>query len=681
MKKTFISLIILCSLVAFPTSCGKDEPVPSDPTEKPEPEKPEPEKPGPTPETVELSVRATAPGSYEWSAGDEFAIWTSKGRFVDFNFTSAETGVATFTARVEKDEPAVGPAVCPSEYFDFVDGKLTFNMPSEFSSPLEAGTFCPMAAVTGSDGSFAFARLLSAVKAEYRGIPADNEACAFVTNFRINGTLEVALDGETPALVLDRTENETENFVSAPYIANDEATSVFTIPVPATTYEKVSVSLGSSDAQWVIETSLRNYENVTVELGSEKVLPVARCYKTKQYGDKYWFVEACKEEGDGTLGRSVDFTGLSDDQLPKITYENTSSKGFYDGKLKPWLEQNGISSSTRIWTSANGRAALEFLQKEGVRYYTWSEAMTGVSNASYDEVPMTGTDAVGHEYDLQAKSGEEIYNVQLKGCCPDGYHVANFNDWWDLLHSIKTEYNVPDNVTSMNGYYFPGDATHGYNTTIGDGTDVIADKTPGAGFSFTSDREYVYDNKKGELLTTKTKSENITKEFMFAGDASDYATNINNLGNVVPWLIGPYGNVGLYSGGLWNHFDCPWIGISGVTESTARVAVYIKDGGNTGFNWYQFGSCRASDGGWNTEEASQLGDWVGLWLPGTYDDDKGSHRGRGYCLRRPAFPSDSGSPRNFSINILFKTWDQSSVKASIPVRCVKNYDKTKSDFE
>jgi hypothetical protein len=248
--------------------------------------------------------------------------------------------------------------------------------------------------------------------------------------------------------------------------------------------------------------------------------------------------------------------------------------------------------------------------------------------------------------------------------------VSNLNDWWDLLHAIKTEYNVPDNVTSPVGYHWPGDATLGYDVTIGDGTLMNPSEPAGAGYTFDASARKYIRKEAANYVECAGRTETVTKEQML-----NSGTDIYNLGNVTPWLIGPHTAVALYKGGLWNHLDCNWHCVfeSPETESdkaaSARFSTYIKDGGNTGFNWYQFGSF-TSKGEWATDHTTRLGDWVGVWLPGTVQSGE-SVRGRGFCIRREA--GANGSGRHHMLSELFPNYDQSSRGASIPVRCVKNY--------
>lgn len=125
-------------------------------------------------------------------------------------------------------------------------------------------------------------------------------------------------------------------------------------------------------------------------------------YKTKRFGSKTWMIENLNEKGsDGNLGWA---------------YDNNESKSAIYGRL-----------------------------------YTWAEAITGVSKATSADNPYkfgyAGVDDAGNAFKLDGTTASSA-NIQIQGACPKGWHVANVNDWYDLLVSIKAEYNIPGNTLS-----------------------------------------------------------------------------------------------------------------------------------------------------------------------------------------------------------------------------------------
>ena len=140
-------------------------------------------------------------------------------------------------------------------------------------------------------------------------------------------------------------------------------------------------------------------------------------YRTKVYGKKEWFVENCREAGpNNDLGTAVN-----------------------------------ISAAGLTTLGANGPAILD---ANGGRYYTWYEAVTGIPACLPSECPITpgstGVDDAGNRYTMDG-TAEGEFNVQIRGCCPEGWHIPNCNDWWDLLGTIEDEYAV-SHQGSSNGF-------------------------------------------------------------------------------------------------------------------------------------------------------------------------------------------------------------------------------------
>lgn len=93
------------------------------------------------------------------------------------------------------------------------------------------------------------------------------------------------------------------------------------------------------------------------------------------------------------------------------------------------------------------------------RYYTWEEAMTGSSSA---ECPYTygatGTDDMGNAYTLT--DGLNAWNIQIQGICPEGWHVPNAYDFYDLAVGVADDYGlrvgtINDCVNRKAGIFLP----------------------------------------------------------------------------------------------------------------------------------------------------------------------------------------------------------------------------------
>lgn len=117
-------------------------------------------------------------------------------------------------------------------------------------------------------------------------------------------------------------------------------------------------------------------------------------YTIKKYGKRWWMTENCHEAGeDGNLGVAPDLTAFS---------------------------VAGLEASH-----------LQRLNDAKGRYYTWYEAMTGISGCTAEQCPYVqnyeGVDDVGNAFKLDGTEEGE-FGVQIRGCCPEGWHVANANE-------------------------------------------------------------------------------------------------------------------------------------------------------------------------------------------------------------------------------------------------------------
>lgn len=248
-------------------------------------------------------------------------------------------------------------------------------------------------------------------------------------------------------------------------------------------------------------------------------------YSVKMYGKKAWMTTNCHEKGsDGNLGVQWDMTqftvsGMTADALGKI----------------------------------NDNAG---------RFYTWYEAITGISNCTPEQCVYkpgySGKDDMGYSFTLDG-SEEGEFNVQLRGCCPEGWHIANANDWWDLLNSIKSEYDVTDDFVK-------------------------------AGFGFDGG----HDHKPANAVTKAA--------FYKSG------STVKNMGNVGAWLRGGNGRVS--DGGVWNQANTQ------LSDAGEKIDQFTTGADEVGFGWFPAGRVNL-DGTFNS---GSLGKWGLLWFIGQESD-------------------------------------------------------------
>ena len=244
-------------------------------------------------------------------------------------------------------------------------------------------------------------------------------------------------------------------------------------------------------------------------------------YTIKKYGKRWWMTENCHEAGeDGNLGVAPDLTAFS---------------------------VAGLEASH-----------LQRLNDAKGRYYTWYEAMTGISGCTAEQCPYVqnyeGVDDVGNAFKLDGTEEGE-FGVQIRGCCPEGWHVANANDWWDMLMAIKSEYAIPDDF-AQGGYTFSGG----------------------------------HDGKPENAITK-------------AGFYKSGCT-VKNTGNVGAWLRG--GNGRIVDGGIWNQANMT------LTDAGEPLLQFVDGAESIGFGWYPLGYQKA-DGSFNS---GALGKWGYVWFIG-----------------------------------------------------------------
>lgn len=244
-------------------------------------------------------------------------------------------------------------------------------------------------------------------------------------------------------------------------------------------------------------------------------------YRIKKYGKRWWMTEDCHEAGDdGNLGAAPDLTAMTVAGLD--------------------------ASHMARMDAAKGR------------FYTWYEAMTGIPGCTSEQCPYVpgyeGTDDVGNPFRLDGTEEGE-FGAQIRGCCPEGWHVANADDWWDMLMAIKSEYAIPDDFV-QGGYTFSG----GH------------DKNP---------------------------ANAVTKAIFYKSGCT-----VKNMGNVGAWLRGGNGRVA--DGGVWIQSSLT------LTDAGEPLLQFVEGAEKIGFDWYPLGYQRA-DGSFNS---SAIGKWGYMWFVG-----------------------------------------------------------------
>lgn len=136
--------------------------------------------------------------------------------------------------------------------------------------------------------------------------------------------------------------------------------------------------------------------------------PDGNVYPTKRYGDKVWMIDNLRWNGaDNNLGR---------------VYADNAANEIIHGRL-----------------------------------YTWHESMTGISQCPASENPYIhgyeGTDNAGNVFVMGESNS---YGAQIRGICPEGWHMPNPYDRYDLFTSIADGYGLRKNSLNEIGATLDG---------------------------------------------------------------------------------------------------------------------------------------------------------------------------------------------------------------------------------
>lgn len=94
------------------------------------------------------------------------------------------------------------------------------------------------------------------------------------------------------------------------------------------------------------------------------------------------------------------------------------------------------------------------------RYYLWGEAMTGEpGRAEYYSEGETVTDDEGFTC-VVGYANRKDYNIQIQGACPEGWHVPNAYDFYDLPDAVADDYgarmgSINDCASRKMGIFMP----------------------------------------------------------------------------------------------------------------------------------------------------------------------------------------------------------------------------------
>ena len=488
--------------------------------------------------TITISARldntkaaVTEAGVFSWQKGDKIGVFDGSS-FIPFTLSSGEgTATGEFTGTLPPDATMQKAAIYPYSTQAKLSGTdLSFDLPKTYKYSAQSTNAAMVAVISDmAEGTISLKHLAGILKFTYSNIPSGAAKFRFVVKEKkITGQFNVDISASSQLIRTPDEASASEGTVDITDLPAENSLT-FYVPVPIGVYKGFFTALYDNEGA-VIPGTARVAKTATVEISeaTQVIMPGIVCgstdYKTKKYGAKTWIVENCREKGDGHLGMVKD-----------IVFLNTGNTNQYYTTLSEYAK-------ARIGAGAG-------------RYYTWNEAMTGIANCSDADNPYkdgySGTDDMGNPFTLDGTEAGE-YNIQIRGCCPNGYHIANPNDWWDLVEAIKTEYDVPDDFINC-GYKYGG------------GHD------PAAGA--------------------------ITKEIAYKEGYS-----VKKIGNVMAWLRGANGRT--VDGGVWRRISPT------AKDKNETLNVFTTKADEVGFNLVP--ASQFSPGSTNVW-ASAIGKWGYIW--------------------------------------------------------------------
>lgn len=479
--------------------------------------------------TLSNKAEVSDAGIFIWQQEDTIGVYDGNA-FLPFTLKEgAGTNSAKFIGEIAEGSSIQKAAVYPYNPITSLSGNnLVFNLPKEYKYKAQ-NTNAAMVAIipSSSTESVLMTHLAGVIKFKYTNVPNNAKSFRFVMkDKRITGNFSIDISSPAPKMETPSENALSGSTVTITDIPQNNGELSFYVPVPVGEYVGFFVSLYDEEGA-VIPTSAKTAKNTSLNVTASKLIlsPGIACgtsaYKTKTYGTKEWLVENCREKGvSGNLGEVQDPVFL-------------------------------ITPNVSEYVKARIGAA-------SGRYYTWYEAMTGIPNCTKEECVFvenySGTDDAGKPFTLDGTEAGE-YNIQIRGCCPEGWHIANANDWWDLINAIKTEYNVPDDFV-LCGYTFNG------------GTDGI------------------------------TANQLTKKKFYEEG------CTIKNTGNLGAWLRG--GNGRLLDGGVWNQKN------KKLKDGNNYYDQFTNGAEAVGFGWYPCSRFEPQGVSFNS---GGIGKYSFLWTP------------------------------------------------------------------
>ena len=196
-------------------------------------------------ETVTTRTAFADDGTFSWTNGDAFSVYTTKGAFRTFTLSEgAGSADGVFLGDFDAETTSKAAVYPASDNHALSGNALTVHLDDNFTWSADKNSHAPMLAKIAADGddSFSFKHLGGIIKATFSNVPSSARTFVFTApGKKVSGDFAIAdITAENPVLV---TEDSEEGNTVTIRIDNPASEVSFYVPLPTGTYPEFSIEL------------------------------------------------------------------------------------------------------------------------------------------------------------------------------------------------------------------------------------------------------------------------------------------------------------------------------------------------------------------------------------------------------------------------------------------------------
>ncbi len=214
-------------------------------------------------------------GSFTWTNGDQMRVYTTTGRWVDFNIDPNDSGKksAKFVGTLNDGESITGYAVYPWSYHSYDGNTLKVYRADKFGwdgGSYTRSTNTPMIAAVTEDGNLKFNHIGGVLRFNIAGVPAGTSRFVFKSNSQVvRGEYTVNFTEDGPVAECSYPGGYDLTSIFAPFGSTTDET--FFVPLPEAVYNGYTIEL--QDKNGVVLASMTSDKTQTLERGMMARLP------------------------------------------------------------------------------------------------------------------------------------------------------------------------------------------------------------------------------------------------------------------------------------------------------------------------------------------------------------------------------------------------------------------------